>query len=48
MCKNTSEDKLKEIMKKVEEKPSRFKGLETAALLQKEQEENKSNLENID
>jgi len=44
MCKNTSEDKLKEIMKKVEEEPSRFKGLETAALLEKEREENKSSL----
>ena len=48
MCKNTPEDKLKEIMKKVEEEPSRFKGLETAALLEKEREENKSSLENID
>ena len=44
MCKNTPEDKLKEIMKKVEEEPSRFKGLETAALLEKEREENKSSL----
>tara|TARA_E500000305_G_scaffold81524_1_gene67321 strand:+ start:49 stop:366 length:318 start_codon:yes stop_codon:yes gene_type:complete len=39
LCKNTSEDELKEIMKKIETEPSRFKGLEDVKRLKEEQEE---------
>jgi hypothetical protein len=39
MCINTPEDQLKDIMKKTEEEPSRFKGLEDVKRLIKEQEE---------
>ena len=39
LCKNTPEDELKDIMKKIEEEPSRFKGLEDVKRLKEEQEE---------
>jgi glycerol-3-phosphate dehydrogenase len=45
MCVNTPEDKLKEIMKKTDEEPSRFRGLEDVKRLIKEQEEKNSVLE---
>lgn len=39
MCVNTPEDQLKDIMKKTEEEPTRFKGLEDVKRLIQEQEE---------
>ena len=39
LCKNTEEDKLKEMMEKIDNTPSRFRGLEDVKRLKKEQEE---------
>ena len=38
LCKNTPEDELKKIMEKVEQEPSRFRGLEDVQRLKEEQE----------
>lgn len=50
LCVNTPEDELKEIMRKVEEEPSRFRGAEDVKRLQKEQDErnNKNTILEID
>ena len=39
LCKNTEEDKIKEMMEKIDNTPSRFRGLEDVKRLKKEQEE---------
>jgi len=42
LCKNTEEDKIKEMMEKIDNTPSRFRGLEDVKRLKKEQEERKN------